>query len=165
MISFLFILNSITGQVILTCSRQSDCYVGYYCDGTEMCYDCAYVVPDYCDSIDQNCCSPQFRRQCPTNPYQCPGPDPTNPTNPSGSLGPRKSEMNPALKTFLMIFSLVSVSYLLVGSYWNHRVNHRSGYDILPNRESWREFRSLVRDGVFFSYRFARHKLGYSSLE
>ena len=150
MISLLFILNSITGQVILTCSQQSDCYVGYYCDGTEMCYDCVYVTPDYCDSIDQNCCSPQFRRQCPTNP--------------ADQLGPN-NDMNPALKTFLMIFSLVSVSYLLAGSYWNHWMNHRSGFDILPHREFWREFRSLVRDGVFFSYCFTRHKLGYSSLE
>ena len=159
MIPLLFIRNYITSQVVHTCSQQSDCYVGYYCDVTEMCYDCSYVTPASCDSIDQDCCSAQFRRQCVTNPHQCPGP-----SDPSGPSGLGNNDINPVLKTFLMIFSLVSLSYLLAGSYINKYVNLRSGYDILPHREFWREFRSLVRDGVSFSYRVARHKIGYTDI-
>ena len=161
MILLLFTRNYLFGQVIQVCSRQSDCYIGYYCDATSMCYDCSYVNPASCDSIDQDCCSTEFKRQCVANPHQCETP---NPISPGGTEG-TEDDMNPSLKAFLMVFSIGSISYLLVGSYWNHRVKNHSGYDIIPNKRFWMEFRSLVRDGVSFSHRALRGRLGYDEIQ
>ena len=44
----------ISGQVTNICYQQSDCYIGYYCDITSMCYDCSYIDPSSCDSIENN---------------------------------------------------------------------------------------------------------------
>jgi hypothetical protein len=55
-----------------TCGSVSDCKPGNYCDTSFTCYDCGFIGPAACDTIDNNCCSPEFLKNCPGNPFQCP---------------------------------------------------------------------------------------------
>lgn len=55
-----------------TCAAVSDCGQGTYCDSSMSCYDCSFIDPSSCDAADSNCCSPEFLKNCPSNPFQCP---------------------------------------------------------------------------------------------
>ena len=154
MIYLLLFIHSM-GQVILTCDQQSDCYLGDYCSLYNMCYDCSYISPSDCDALNSDCCSESFLKQCSTNPYQCSIVLPTN---------PQKYNMNPYLRMFLIIFSVSSVSYLAVGTYYNKYVKEKKGYDILPHKDTWMNFRGLVRDGVSYSYELVMNKVDYESI-
>ena len=65
--SFLNILSF--SQVIFLCNKQSDCYIGSYCDSTSKCQDCSELK--HCDALNTNCCSKDFLVQCVNNPYKC----------------------------------------------------------------------------------------------
>lgn len=51
---------------------------------------------------------------------------------------------------FLLSFSLVVVSYLVVGSVINHR-RGEVGFDVIPQREFWGSMLRLIREGCLFS--------------
>ena len=157
MIYLLLFIHSM-GQVILTCNQQSDCYIGDYCSLYNMCYDCSYISPSDCDALNSDCCSESFLKQCSTNPYQCSIVLPTNPQKHNNNI------MNPYLRMFLIIFSVFSVSYLSVGTYYNKYVKEKKGYDIFPNKDCWIHFRGLVRDGVSYSYELVMNRMGYESI-
>ena len=69
------------------CTSHASCSVNFYCDGSLQCYTCSYITPVTCDAFDQNCCSPVFLAQCPTNPAQCPPPPPPPPPASADSGG------------------------------------------------------------------------------
>ena len=67
----LFLFQLANSQIIILCSKQSDCYIDSYCDTTTECNDCDYIKPGRCDVLNSNCCSKDFLHQCPHNPYKC----------------------------------------------------------------------------------------------
>jgi hypothetical protein len=58
------------------CSRTSECAIEEYCalDSRQphgSCYTCRWG-PFICDTVDYDCCSPEFLHNCPSNPHGCP---------------------------------------------------------------------------------------------
>ena len=161
MIYFLFLFNQfllISGQVVLTCSRQSDCYIGDYCDETSMCYACWYVDPGSCDSIDQNCCSQAFLKQCINNPFKCVIDNNNKP------IISKKEYSNIYLYVFLYAFLIGGAFYISFGMYYNQYVKQKKGIEIVPNINFWREVYGLVSDGIYFTI-FKIKDRQYNSLE
>ena len=58
-------------QYILICNVNKDCEVELYCDNSNFCDKCTTVTTDYCNSVDNDCCSTEFLYQCENNPYNC----------------------------------------------------------------------------------------------
>ena len=141
----LYLYSFIYNQVLPICNQLSDCPIKTYCGYSNLCYDCSYIEPGLCDVLDNNCCSPEFIKQCPTNPYQCPLPS-----------TPEKSNKRNSLFMFNLIFFICSISYLSIGSYRNKYIKQKEGWSIIPNYESWNILFGLVKEGCQFSYRKIR---------
>ena len=140
------------------CNQQSDCYIGSYCDITSICYDCSYIDPSSCDSIDNNCCSQAFLKQCTSNPFNCP-------IN-NIPISPKKTESNIYLYIFLYTFFIGSAFYISFGMYYNQYVNNKKGIEIIPNINFWKEVYGLVKDGLYFTIANIKNRnTDYNSLE
>jgi len=161
MIYLLILFNQfllITGQVILICNQQSDCYVGDYCDIASMCYDCSYINPSSCGSIDNNCCSQAFLKQCNSNPFNCP-------IN-NIPIDHKKTESNIYLYLFLYVFLIGGAFYISFGMYYNQYVNNKKGIEMVPNINFWKEVYGLVKDGLYFTMDNIKNRnIDYISLE
>ena len=157
MIYLLLLFNQIiliSGQVILICNQQSDCYIGSYCDIASVCYDCSYIDPGSCDSIDNNCCSQAFLKQCTSNPFNCPINKPIDP------------ESNIYLYIFSYVFFIGGAFYISFGMYYNQYVNNKKGIEMIPNINFWKEVYGLVRDGLYFTMANIKNRnMDYNSLE
>ena len=149
----LILLNKIlSSQVIFFCNKQSDCYIGTYCDASSECYECSYIMPGYCDALNTECCSKEFLVQCVNNPYQCPI-DNIPPTN--------TDAIEFRLFMFLLVFTMGGISYLSIGSYRNKCINKKTGIEILPNINFWKNVYGLVKDGCFFSFSKCKECFSY----
>ncbi len=135
---YLFLLKYIPQQVILTCQRQTDCLVGNYCNLNKLCYSCSYITQTSCDSMN-GCCSQDFLFQCEDSSYLCitPNNEPINTNH---------------LHSFLIVFCVVSLTYVSAGSCWNKYVKDKKGSDIFPNKRSWISLFRLVEDGINFTF-------------
>ncbi|KAM9957809.1 hypothetical protein ACTFIW_012780 [Dictyostelium discoideum] len=51
---------------------------------------------------------------------------------------------------FVIVLLSVTVLYIIIGSIINWKVRHQHGAEIFPNVHFWRNFGSLIKDGVFF---------------
>ena len=151
----LFYLKSIFSQVILSCERQTDCLQDNYCSIHNLCYSCSQITKTYCDSLN-GCCNNDFMYQCPTSPFQC-------------LSNKNKKETPPyGLHIFVIFFFIFSCSYLTIGCYCNKCVENKKGWDVLPNKESWKSLFSLVEDGMYFTYSTIHRCLqnrGYISIQ
>ena len=145
-------------QVLPSCQKQSDCSQGNYCDNVHFCSDCSYIDGSFCDSVN-DCCSNDFLQQCPGNPHQC-------------SIQPEK--YSPITNTsysdvhmFLLVFVVLSSSYLITGIYYNKYMKQKEGYNIIPNLNSWISLTGLVRDGFYYSTHMIKNKYNgeYTSME
>ena len=149
----LLLLNKLSpSQVIFFCNKQSDCYIGAYCDASSECYDCSYIMPTYCDALNTDCCSKEFLVQCVNNPYQCPI---------DNKIPYSIKKMDDKLFMFLLIFTMGSMSYLSIGSYRNKYINQKTGVEILPNINFWKNIYGLVKDGCFFSFSKCKECFSY----
>ena len=137
--SFLNILSF--SQVIFLCNKQSDCYIGSYCDSTSKCQDCSELK--HCNALNTNCCSKDFLVQCVNNPYKCKEDN-------GSSNSTYETGFNSYL--FLVSFTIITISYLSIGSYNNKYIHRKTGIEILPNIIFWRNFYGLVKDGWFFTF-------------
>ena len=63
-----------------------------------------------------------------------------------------ETTMDDGLYMFLLIFSIGSIFYLSIGSYYNKYVLQRRGIEIIPNINFWNNLCGLVRDGFYFSF-------------
>ena len=151
----LFYLKSIFSQVILSCERQTDCLQDNYCSIHNLCYSCSQITKTYCDSLN-GCCNNDFMYQCPTSSFQC-------------LSNKNKKETPPyGLHIFVIFFFIFCCSYLTIGCYCNKCVENKKGWDVLPNKESWKSLFSLVEDGMYFTYSTIRRGLqnrGYISIQ
>jgi hypothetical protein len=136
----LFLWLNPFSQVILSCEKQNDCLQGNYCSIKNLCYTCSYITKYYCDSLN-GCCNIEFLNQCSTIIYQCPNPIKQDRVVPSYHL-----------HLFLIFFIMFCSLYLSIGCYCNKCIENKKGWDILPNKESWKSLFSLVEDGIYFSF-------------
>ena len=143
----LFLWMNPFSQVILTCEKQSDCLQGNYCSVHNLCYSCSLITQDHCDSLN-GCCNLEFLNQCPGYIIHCNSPI-------------KKDKQIPSyhLHLFLIFFLMFSCLYLSIGCYCNKFIEHKKGWEILPNKESWKSLFSLVEDGMYFSYTSIRRCL------
>ena len=149
----LLLLNKLSSsQVIFFCNKQSDCHLDTYCNASSECYDCSYITPTYCDALNTDCCSNEFLVQCVNNPHQCPIDNKT----PKGT-----DEMEFRLFMFLLSFTILSISYLSIGSYRNKCINGKKGIEIIPNINFWKNVYGLVKDGCFFSFSKGKECFNY----
>ncbi|KAN0042780.1 hypothetical protein ACTA71_012703 [Dictyostelium dimigraforme] len=51
---------------------------------------------------------------------------------------------------FIIIIFSVAILYIIIGSFVNWKIRHQHGAQIFPNVDFWRNFGSLIKDGVFF---------------
>jgi len=141
--NLLFILLSLPisySQFLQSCQRQSECLQGSYCNNVFFCSDCSYIDSSFCDSVN-DCCTPSFLQQCPSNPHQC-------------SIQPTKQFSIVRafdLHRFLLIFVVFSSTYLIIGMYYNKYMKQKEGFYIIPNRNTWYSLCELVRDGMYYS--------------
>jgi len=129
-------------QFLQSCQSQLDCLSGSYCEDVHFCSDCSYIDSSYCNSIN-GCCSPSFLQQCPSNPYQCS----IQPTKQFSIVGTPSYNLH----KFLLIFVIVSSSYLSSGMYYNKYMKQKEGIYIIPNMNTWNSLCGLVRDGMYYS--------------
>jgi len=150
----------VRSQVLPTCTQQSDCSLQSYCSIYNLCYDCSYIDPSYCDALNSDCCSTQFLQQCSSNPYLCS-------VNPSPSPPPSQIQedvMNPTLKFGCIVVGLSSVSYISIGVYRNKYIHQKKGKDIFPHIQFWESMYGLVKDGISFTYLVIKHRYDYQAL-
>jgi len=157
MIQLLVIVTSSKAQVLPLCNQQSDCQIGTYCGNTNLCYDCSYIYPGECNTLNTNCCSLEFLKQCTTNPYQC-----TVPSNPPTPITQKTHNL---LFMFTIIFFIVSINYLILGFWVNKYHKQKVGLSIVPNYNSWCVLYGLVKDGIHFTRMKFGNRLGYNVLE
>ena len=149
----LFFWKSIFSQVILSCERQTDCLQGNYCGINNLCYPCSQITSAHCDSIN-GCCNIEFMTQCPVSSYRC--------------LKKQREVPPYGLHLFVIFFFILSCFYFTVGCYCNRCIDNKRGWDVLPNKDSWRSLFSLVEDGMYFTYSKIRRGLqnrGYISIQ
>tara|TARA_B100001123_G_C15267181_1_gene1008894 strand:- start:658 stop:1137 length:480 start_codon:yes stop_codon:yes gene_type:complete len=142
----LLILNKLSSsQVIFLCNQQSDCYIDSYCNSMSECYECEHITPSLCDTLNTDCCSKEFLHQCVDNPYKCHIKNGDHKTI-------EDTKMDDGLYMFLLIFSISSISYISLGSYYNKYVKQKHGQEIFPNINFWINLIGLVKDGTYFSF-------------
>jgi len=149
------ILKSSLSQYIKVCNMNKDCDIELYCDNSNFCDKCNTITPNYCDSVDDDCCSIDFLYQCKDNPYNC-------------KLDYYENDGDDFLNTFLIFISFFTPSYLFLGIYYNKYVLDKRGVHIIPNSYFWISLSSLVIDGCNFTFNSICHNRNtdnYSSLE
>lgn len=149
----LFLWKPLISQVILSCERQTDCLQNNYCNIHNFCYSCSLITKTHCDSLN-GCCNIEYMYQCPASSYKC--------------LKKQKDIPPYGLHIFVIFFFIFSCSYFGIGCYCNRCVENKKGWDILPNKESWKSLFSLVEDGIYFTYSTIRRRLqnrGYISIQ
>lgn len=134
------------------CYSQYDCSPGQYCDVNYACYDCSYVTPGSCDSIDNDCCGAAFLGQCPSDPFKCGG------SGDSGGASPvqaKKKCKGDACGDFdveliLMIVCACAAAYVALGTLYGVQAQGKRGLSALPHYFFWSELAGLVKDGTSF---------------
>lgn len=136
-----------------SCTAHTDCAQNNYCDGGMSCYTCSYISPTTCDAFDNDCCSPAFLAQCPTNPAECPPPPP--PTNP-GPGGTGDDGEGGGTGWTLTILILVSASVYVGGGLGYVRYVSKDEDEDKPllqnhpHYELWQDVGDYVSDGYVF---------------
>ena len=69
--ALLLVLGARASHSRASCAGHTECPLGEHCDGSGRCRSCSAITPSRCDAVDAECCSAEFRAQCPSNPGGC----------------------------------------------------------------------------------------------
>ncbi len=135
------------------CYSQYECSPGQYCDHNYACYDCSYVTPGSCDSLNNDCCDAAFLSQCPNDPYGCAGGGGDS-SDPSAGGAKKKCKGDDCddldVELMLIVACACATAYVALGTLYGVQAQGKRGLTALPNYHFWAELGGLVKDGVSF---------------
>ena len=134
------------------CYSQLECSPGEYCDLNYACYDCSYVTPASCDSIDNDCCGAAFLGQCPSDPFNCGGGGDSGGATPARAKKKCKGDACDDLdvELILIIVCACAAAYVALGTLYGMQTQGKRGLSALPHYSFWSELAGLVKDGTSF---------------